>query len=1202
MHDAARQLDSVARTSRLLLLVQRLAVFLVVVLGVFVALAAVDYVLRLPGWLRLIVVVGLAGLAAWWLAVHVSRAWRFRPAMSDLALRAERMYPQLAGSLASAVEFHEHNDLYADPHRTGTLAATAVARTQDRLAGVDLRKLVDPAPTLRLAVVMLACLVVAVGIATAAGDATGTAAARWLLPLGATQWPRWTLVADVGDEAGVRPVDEPVRLRAMVQRGHRSGMRVAAEYQIVDAEGRGIGPWQRALLNAQPATAAGHPYEVMLEVPAEVAQSLRSGQTTAAGVDYRLTAGDDATPPRRLTLVARPGVTTARAVIAPPTYARGLRSERPVNLLDGVGDVAGADGLAGSRVTLELAFNKPVPLNASVAASVLPGLAQVEGVRAEPVMAKGASAGMASGVRLTFPLMEAVETGVALVDEHGLTATVDRRFRFEPVEDRPPSVAVIDPRADTSVTARAAVPVEAVASDDVGVEQVGVEAVHPLREASRAEDTVGTTQVASVSDRKESLQAGAVLDLATLPLRPGDTVELYAIARDVFELNGREHDPVRSAPRVLRIIGDDQLIAEVRRDLTTVRDAAQRLEGQQNDLRDADDKRSEAELESHQGAITRRIAAQEQVASELKAKVEQNRVDDPTLKQTLDDAGKLLREAREASDAAQQAMQQAGEAADQAEREQQDDAAKQANQQAAAAAKERATQQQAAASQKLGELADRLGAGSEAWELEGKAQDLLNRQKDLEDKASELLPKTAGQRPEDLKPEDREALDNVADRQRQLADEARELVRDMKEAADRMKGSPSDAERAAGEAMKEASETAEREDLEDKMREASESAKENQLSQAQSQQSQASAALEQMVSQMGSQQREQQRQEMLKRRLVELAQLLEALLKEQKASLASTQAAVGEDAIKPLAPGQNALRQRTMAAEESAKAAREGGGAEAADTVGEAVADQATAVVSLREADKATAAPAQEAAVAHLADALATVQKKQQEQQTDEANQKRQELQKQYAQLAKRQDALREEVEGLISGGPLTRLARAKLRPIGESQETLRSEAEILGQESKDTLVFQQMHRRIDAAAARAANELKGGEADVSLAIDQRQVAATLRAMAAALEEAQSDQEFENPPESPQQGDQGGGGGGQPPPLVPPVAELKLLRQVQELVYLATRELHDASAVDPGGPTPAQAERTADLGKQQRELHDLGRQMIDKMQQNGPPQ
>ena len=1202
MHDAARQLDSVARTSRLLLLVQRAAMFLTVALGAAVALGAMDFLLRLPGWLRLIIGVGIMGLAGAWLVVHLGRAWRFRPPMADLALRAERMYPQLAGSLASAVEFHQHADLYADPQRTGSLAAAAVARTQNHLAGVDLRRLIDPTPTLRLAIVLLASGVVATGLALAAGEASRIAAARWLLPLGETQWPRWTLLADLGDgggEGAVLPVDEPVHLRAMVRRGHRSGMRVAADYRILDGEGRPVGPWQQTLLNAEPATGAGHPYGAMLEVPAEVRESLRSGRATAAGIEYRLTAGDDQTPTRRLTLVARPEVTAANATLSPPTYAQGLRNAKRVNLLDAAGDVAGADGLAGSAVTLELEFNKAVPLNASVAASVLPGLADVRGVRAEIVRDSESASpqGMASGVRLTFPLIQPVETTIALTDRHGLRANSDRRFRFVPVEDRPPSVAVVDPAADTSVTARAVVAVEAVATDDVGVEAVGIEAHHPLPEPSRAEDTTGTTQVASVSDRRESLAASGSLDLATLPLRAGDTVELYATARDVYELAGREHDPIRSTPRRLRIIGDDELIADVRRDLNNVQQAANRIEGQQNDLRDADD-RTAAELQKRQAAIGRRIAAQEEVAAELEARVEQNRVDDPALKETIEDAQRLLGEAREASDAAESALDEAAQAREEAEKLS-DEQQRQAQQQRADAAKQRVKQQQADASRALRELSDRLGAGSDAWALEGKAKELLDRQKELEDDAAELLPKTAGQRPEDLAPQDREALDDLANRQEQVADEARDLVRDMKEAGERMKGSERDAERVAAESMKNAAETAEREDLENKMREASESARENQLSQAQSEQSQASQALEQMLSQMGNEQREQQRQEMLKRRLVELAQLLEALLRDQKASLESTRTAQGEAAIKPLAPGQSALRQRTMAAEESAKATPET--ADAAAAVGEAVADQGTAVASLREADKAAAAPAQEAAVTHLEAALAAVNKEQEQQQQDESNQKRQELQKQYAELAKRQDELREGVEGLISGGRLTRLTRAKLRPLGESQETLRADAQTLGEESKDTLVFQQMHRRIDEAAARAAGELQRGEADASLAIDQRRVAATLRAMAAALEEAQADQEFENPPGQPQEGE-GGGGGGQPPPLVPPVAELKLLRQVQELVYLTTRELHDASVAEPGGPTPAQVERAADLATQQRELHDLGRQMIEKMQQNAGPQ
>ena len=101
MQEAARELERIARTARRLLLSQRLALFLAVALGVAVLLGVMDYLLRLPGALRLLILLLLAAAAGWWWVTRWSRWQTFRPTMSDLALRAERLYPALAHTFAT---------------------------------------------------------------------------------------------------------------------------------------------------------------------------------------------------------------------------------------------------------------------------------------------------------------------------------------------------------------------------------------------------------------------------------------------------------------------------------------------------------------------------------------------------------------------------------------------------------------------------------------------------------------------------------------------------------------------------------------------------------------------------------------------------------------------------------------------------------------------------------------------------------------------------------------------------------------------------------------------------------------------------------------------------------------------------------------------------------------------------------------------
>ena len=55
--------------------------------------------------LQIVMLIVLAGAGAVWLVARLWQAWGFRPSLSTLGLRLERMYPALGGRVASAIEF-----------------------------------------------------------------------------------------------------------------------------------------------------------------------------------------------------------------------------------------------------------------------------------------------------------------------------------------------------------------------------------------------------------------------------------------------------------------------------------------------------------------------------------------------------------------------------------------------------------------------------------------------------------------------------------------------------------------------------------------------------------------------------------------------------------------------------------------------------------------------------------------------------------------------------------------------------------------------------------------------------------------------------------------------------------------------------------------------------------------------------------------
>jgi len=224
MEHVSQKLQRLRRKAIVLLVAQRLCQWISAVLLIGLVLGLIDFWLRFPGVPRLIIGLTVAAGALLWLVSRVAHAMGFRPSLSTLALRAERMFPHLRGVLASGVEFAVAR-ASGDPaavgvcSRTDGLVDAAIRDAEHRLdaGGVSLGKLIDPARTLRLALVMMLVLVGFTAVAGAAGGNSLIAAKRWFAPLGDAQWPkRYAIESTPGRQ--VYAVDEPVRLQALVTR------------------------------------------------------------------------------------------------------------------------------------------------------------------------------------------------------------------------------------------------------------------------------------------------------------------------------------------------------------------------------------------------------------------------------------------------------------------------------------------------------------------------------------------------------------------------------------------------------------------------------------------------------------------------------------------------------------------------------------------------------------------------------------------------------------------------------------------------------------------------------------------------------------------------------------------------------------------------------------------------------------------------
>ena len=1166
MEPIHRELDRLSRRSRGMLLGQRLLQWFSSVIAVGFVLALVDYALRLPGSVRLVIGASFAATAAVWLFTRLRRAAAFRPTPAEMALRAERMYPQLGGLLAAALEL---SPATAQPSAHGRAFARAtVERAQAAATGVEFKRLIDPTRTLRRLAVFAVAAAGLLAAAALAPQATATAAGRWLAPLGDAQWPK-RFEVELGELPGVSPADAAIRFRGRVLKGDRPDLRVHASYRFVEPDGE-PGAWRETLMSRQrgaETTAEGGiagRYEAVIEPPPRLALRLERRSGSTATLQVRASVGDDTTATREVRVAARPAVERVRVELRPPGYASGLFEARTVTFAADAGRVATIAARVGTRVTLDVRFNKPIDFDALPALTRhLPGLERAHGFAAERVDDDERS------LRASFELRGDLAATVHAFDRHGLELTGHRRYRFDATPDARPSAAIVDPDADRTVLASAVVDVAAVGRDDLGLESLVLEADAPAapdaESGSRATQARRMLTLARETGRRSTLELAHRFDLAPLSLEPGDEVTLRAVARDVYELEGETHDPVASSPRRLRIIDEATLIDEMRGELAELRKTAVRLSQTQRRLRE-----SPAEMAApRQEDLAERIDRSARGAAALRERLDRNRLEAPAVRKLLEAAGGKLNEARAAARRAAERLA-SPEADEAAGREEQD-----------------------RTRQRLDELVEMLDQGADAMKLRIELDRLAKLQDELASTTRELLPQTVGRALEDLDPALRESLKELAERQGELAERAEELVERFRSTASALsRQSESDRDQAAAAALAEAAAVAARRGLRSSMEAAEGALGENRLSSAGGDQDRALDTLSEMLEEMGSQQRRMR--EMLRRRIAELAERLRRAIRLQEQALGGVQQALeaGEgEAVSwaQLAEEQTRIRRLTMSLELEAAKSEETQAA--AERLGAAAASQAEAVLDLREQSAERADPAERAALAALREALERVEAVEREQEEEQAERRREELREAYLALADRERTMVEAAQPLAEAEALSRRQRASLIAVGGEQAKLRDEAAALGERVGETLVFKHLHDRIDVATGRAARLLNRGLADAELLRNQRRAEAMLRQMAEALAREQREEEFEQPAG----GGGGGGGGGKKPPLVPPLAELKLLRSVQSML------LSETAALEAAASTEAATRSMMRIAAEQAELAELGERLIEKMKQRNQP-
>lgn len=1144
------ELDRVRRRARRLLAGQQVCVIAASAVGTMLAFVLLDYLLRLPSSLRLILL--LVGGAV--LLIAALRALRgvvsFRPSPVEIALRVERVAPSLAGRLASSVEF-----VTAGMDESNALAARSVREAETRLSGASMDGVMRVDRAWRAAGALAAVLIVG-GLLGATNPVNARIGLeRLFAPYSGAAWPARTAVASLMDEVvgdgHVHPRGIVLPLRAKNLTPDGADETVSATYRLVRDGSNG--PWEEVVLTHQ----GSGVHERFVDTKAEA-------------IEVWFETDDARTDIERIALEPAPEIITATARVTPPAYAERRIAETEADLGPGVDERATAERpvLIGSRVVLDITLNKPLPVPDDITEW-----------RGETFRLTGGDTPAVlvddeSGSRWTVAwTVEAPSTlEIRLVDEYGLENRDPIVYAIDAIADALPSVAITNPEVDQTVLPGAIIDVAGEAKDDVGLALLGIDAVLERGGSATPIDFEASRTVDTATAAIES-----TLQLGDFELEAGDVVALTAFAQDISRDIDREL--VRSTVRRLRVIGELDFAAQLRRQLGAVRQNAIRIEGMQSDLQE--DLRNDGVQpgqERAQAQIADRIAAQRAAVADVTRAMEQNRLDDEALDELLRQSTDLLDFAGRAASESAEALQDATPG----------------DEDVASDVEER----QQTVRDELTDLIELLDRDEDTWIVRQRLQGMLTSQRELAERTADLAAETLGRDLEALSDAERAELDRIVQEERELVDEALATVEEMRRRAQGMESFDSN----SASALRAAADTAEEQELDAAMEEAANQAELNRMQNAAAAQQDAIETLERMVEDIEETQRA--RAQELLRQLASLVESIERLVTLQENELMALATAEAEGDYTGRDRSLIRLSQNTRAVAADARSAGQPTRRiarlldRAADAQGAGVeALRATPVVVevVRESE--------ERALTLLTDALEESKALEEQTQQDQVRQRREEIMAEYQRLAELQGDLLQQTTQLSALEALSRRDLVDARRIGNMQSEIRtalSDVQSSTNEIADSAVFRYAHELMDDWCAFVSDELWDGRVGLDVTDRQRMIGDSIaRQIEALAESAQQPDEFT---ENSDGGDAGGGGGGQSggaPPLIPPVAELKRLHGLQEQIHRETRVIDEREAADTG----ANAGRIRELGEMQQRLIEMSEALLEALTQpsGGPP-
>jgi len=514
--------------------------WLVIVGLIGIALAGLfDWLFHVSPELRLIFLIAIGGTLAWTALRRLIIPLGVRISDLHLALRIERMHPELEESLSSTVSFErEEEDRLAG---STVLRREVVRRALDQTRDLNFDDVVNSRPRLAANRWLIATTIVVLLLVGLDPFGSWIAVRRLAFPFTSLEWPKRTVFANIEFPERMAKGDP---FTASVDVKGRVPDRIFIEYRFSDGQ--------------QP------PASSMVASVETKDRFVGTLEAVTQPFEFAIRGGDNETNWHQVNVVPAPDVAELKVTITPPAYTRLPKVEYPV----GRGNV---QAIIGTEVTVHATSNKPI-----TAGKIIWESGETTEATLDPDH---------KSLTATFPVVKEGTYRLLLVDEQGMTNEhrSPKQYRVEAIADTPPEVIIENPSNDIEVTPTVKQPIRTLVRDDFGVQNIEIR--YLTEQAGQSPPPPGgqppappAQQIVPLFDGKESApkqqRVDYVWDLAPLKLVPGSIVVMRTAARDFKtpEPNVGESREVR-----LRIVSPSDFVRQIDAEQKLIREELDRL-------------------------------------------------------------------------------------------------------------------------------------------------------------------------------------------------------------------------------------------------------------------------------------------------------------------------------------------------------------------------------------------------------------------------------------------------------------------------------------------------------------------------------------------------------------------------------------------------------------------------------------------------